>query len=45
MDILRGAWPIIIYVTNVWINHYCAVKNTIEQYTNDVKRTEVNNLI
>ena len=40
MDFLRGAWPLIIYATN-----YCVAKNTIEQCTTDVNRTEANNLI
>ena len=43
--ILRGAWPLIIYVTNVWIKYYCVAKNTIEQCTTDVNSTEANNLI
>jgi hypothetical protein len=42
--ILRGAWPLIIYVTNVWIKYYCVAKNTIEQCTTDVNSTEANNL-
>jgi hypothetical protein len=43
--ILRGAWPLIIYVTNLWIKYYCVAKNTIEQCTTDVNSTEANHLI
>jgi len=45
MDIFRGALPVIIYVTNVWIKYYCVAKTTIVHYTTDVNGTETNNLI
>jgi hypothetical protein len=40
---IERSWPLIIYVTNVWIKYYCVDKNTIEQCTTDVNGIEAIN--